>query len=150
MNSPTLNPFPSHSGAGSPIGALVITALVLGIATAAGVLYLKWPKAAEESHASENPLAGIFSEARSDNSKDWDFYTAEIDNVIQELRTAKENYENKSKDLVATQLRLEAEKEDLARLRRDIEYMQTQLTQEIRTMTSSRPSASSPTNPKTP
>lgn len=150
MNQPTLDPFPSRSSSGNSSGALVITALILAIATAAAVLFLKMPKQSEEDSEPKNPLAGVFSETRSDNSKDWDFYTAEIDNVLQELRTAKENYEAKSKALIETQLRLEAEKEDLARIRKDIETMRSDLTQNIHTIASSKAPAPSPTTPAKP
>lgn len=120
MNSPTLDPFSSRSNSGSSAGALVIVALVLGIATAAGVYFLKSPHKEEKVGDS---LAQLF---------DVGFKSTEIDAALQELRDAKERYEVKSKDLIATQLRVEAEKEDLARLQKDIEAMRRQLSEEIR------------------
>jgi predicted nucleic acid-binding Zn-ribbon protein len=82
--------------------------------------------------------------------KDWDFYTTEIGTALQELRDAKEKYENQSKALFETELRLEAEKEDLARIRKDIETMRSQLTGSIHTITSSKASTTSPTTPQKP
>ena len=97
----------------------MIVALVLGIATAAGVYFWKSPHKEEQMGGS---LAQLFDDIKS----------TEIDTAIQELREAKDRYEAKNKDLIATQLRVEAEKEDLARLQKDIEAMRRQLSEEIR------------------
>lgn len=147
MTPPTLDPFHARHDTGSSASALVVTSLILGICTAAGVLFFKWPKG-EDSHSTttKDQIASIISGDRSENSKDWNFYTTEIDNVIQELRAEKEKYETKSKDLIATQLQLEAEKEELARLHRNIESMRRQFTEDIRSIAASRTPAK-PTAP---
>lgn len=150
MNPPTLDPFPSRSNNDLPLGSLAITAIILGIATAAAVFYFEMPKPAAEAPEAKDPLAGVFSETLTEKMKDWDFYTTEIGSALQELRVAKENYENQSKALIQTQLRLEAEKEDLARIRKDIETMRSQLTGDIRSIASSKATTPSPTSPQKP
>jgi hypothetical protein len=150
MNPPTLDPFPSRSNNDISIGSLAITAIILGIATVAVVFYFKMPKPAAEDPKAKDPLAGVFSETLTEKMKDWDFYTTEIGTALQELRDAKEKYENQSKALFETELRLEAEKEDLARIRKDIETMRSQLTGSIHTITSSKASTTSPTTPQKP
>ncbi len=103
------------------------------------------------SPAAPNPLSDIFSESLSDKMKDWDFYTADIGSALQELQQAKEKYEQQSKDLVQTELRRKAEKEDLARIRKEIETMRNQLTTEIHSIASSKATTPSPTSsPTTP
>lgn len=141
MNGPTLNPFPTRSDSGVSAGSLVLAALILGIATAAALLYFRWPSIVQKGEDASVSLSSIFSEPRTGIARDWTFYTAEIDTVMQELRTAKNNYELKSKDLISTQLRLEAEKEDLARLRRDLELMRRQFSESVAEFAASKSTA---------
>lgn len=122
-NTPTLNPFNEADQKPSSPWGLVLLAVILGTATAAGVLLLKWPSVT--TLPPEPPATSTRIKAQS---KDWDFYTAEIDNLLQELQKQRTAYEIKTKDLGAVELRIEAEKQELLRLRSEIEKMREDLT----------------------
>ncbi|MEI8292729.1 MAG: hypothetical protein WCG66_01940 [bacterium] len=122
-NTPTLNPFSEADRKPSSNWGLVILAVILGTATAAGVLLLKWPSVTTLPPEPPATRTQIKSQ-----SKDWDFYTAEIDNLLQELQKQRTAYEIKTKDLGAVELRIEAEKQELLRLRSEIEKMRQDLT----------------------
>jgi flagellar motility protein MotE (MotC chaperone) len=89
--------------------------VILGTATAAGVLLLKWPSVT--TLPAEPPATQTKIKSQS---KDWDFYTAEIDNLIQELQKQRTGYEVKTKDLGAVEMRIAAEKQELLRLREEL------------------------------
>lgn len=131
--TPTLNPFSNSDSKQPSHWVLVSVAILLGIATAAGVLLWRWPTIAASAAANASAQApadltpGTKTRITS-QSKDWDFYTAEIDNVITELRTQRETYEKKTKELASVEMRIEAEKQELTRLRSDIEKMRDDLT----------------------
>ena len=114
-NTPTLNPFSEADQKPSSSWSLILLAVILGTATAAGVLLLKWPSVTTLPPEPPATRTKIKSQ-----SKDWDFYTAEIDNLIQELQKERTGYEVKTKDLGAVEMRIAAEKQELLRLREDL------------------------------
>jgi flagellar motility protein MotE (MotC chaperone) len=114
-NTPTLNPFSEADQKPSSSWGLVLLAVILGTATAAGVLLLKWPSVT--TLPAEPPATQTKIKSQS---KDWDFYTAEIDNLIQELQKQRTGYEVKTKDLGAVEMRIAAEKQELLRLREEL------------------------------
>lgn len=122
-NTPTLNPFSEADQKPSSSWGLILLAVILGTATAAGVLLLKWPSVTTLPPEPPTTRTKIKSQ-----SKDWDFYTAEIDNLLQELQKQRTAYEIKTKDLGAVEMRIEAEKQELLRLRGEIEKMRSELT----------------------
>ena len=114
-NTPTLNPFSEDDQKPSSSWGLILLAVILGTATAAGVLLLKWPSVTTLPPEPPTTRTKIKSQ-----SKDWDFYTAEIDNLIQELQKQRTGYEVKTKDLGAVEMRIAAEKQELLRLREEL------------------------------
>jgi flagellar motility protein MotE (MotC chaperone) len=122
-NTPTLNPFSEADQKPSSSWGLILLAVILGTATAAGVLLLKWPSVT--TLPAEPPATRTKIKSQS---KDWDFYTAEIDNLLQELQKQRTAYEIKTKDLGAVEMRIEAEKQELLRLRGEIQKMRDDLT----------------------
>ena len=114
-NTPTLNPFSEADQKPSSGWGLILLAVILGTATAAGVLLLKWPSVTTLPPEPPATRTKIKSQ-----SKDWDFYTAEIDNLIQELQKQRTGYEVKTKDLGAVEMRIAAEKQELLRLREEL------------------------------
>jgi len=114
-NTPTLNPFSEADQKPSSSWGLILLAVILGTATAAGVLLLKWPSVTTLPPEPPATRTKIKSQ-----SKDWDFYTAEIDNLIQELQKERTGYEVKTKDLGAVEMRITAEKQELLRLREEL------------------------------
>jgi flagellar motility protein MotE (MotC chaperone) len=114
-NTPTLNPFSKADQKPSSSWGLILLAVILGTATAAGVLLLKWPSVTTLPPEPPATRTKIKSQ-----SKDWDFYTAEIDNLIQELQKQRTGYEVKTKDLGAVEMRIAAEKQELLRLREEL------------------------------
>jgi flagellar motility protein MotE (MotC chaperone) len=114
-NTPTLNPFSEADQKPSSSWGLILLAVILGTATAAGVLLLKWPSVTTLPPEPPATRTKIKSQ-----SKDWDFYTAEIDNLIQELQKERTGYEVKTKDLGAVEMRIAAEKQELLRLREEL------------------------------
>ena len=114
-NTPTLNPFSEADQKPSSSWGLILLAVILGTATAAGVLLLKWPSVTTLPPEPPATRTKIKSQSR-----DWDFYTAEIDNLIQELQKERTGYEVKTKDLGAVEMRIAAEKQELLRLREEL------------------------------
>lgn len=132
--TPKLNPFADQeSRQGSPIG-LIILAVILGVATAAGVAIWRSPKQVEELVKTEASKAGGFF---STNSQDWDLYTADIDSLVKELRAEVQNYQNRERDLQAIELRIASEKRELERLRSEIERMRDDLSNKTTELQSS-------------
>jgi flagellar motility protein MotE (MotC chaperone) len=120
--TPTLNPFQDAEPQPPSLWGPIIIAIILGIATSAGVLLWRLPKLQEEAVP-----AAVQKTKISSQSKDWDFYSAEIDNLVKELRTERENYDKKNKDLAAVEMRIETEKKELLRIRAEIERMREDL-----------------------
>jgi flagellar motility protein MotE (MotC chaperone) len=128
--TPTLNPFgPAESESPSLWGPILV-AILLGIATSAAVLYWRWPAIGSQI---EN-LPAISKTRITTQSKDWDYYTGEVENLMKELSEEKTAYEKKTKDLAAVEMRIETEKkellrsrEELLRLRGEIEKMRDDL-----------------------
>ena len=114
-NTPTLNPFSEADQKPTSSWSLILLAVILGTATAAGVLLLKWPSVTTLPPEPPATRTKIKSQ-----SKDWDFYTAEIDNLLQELQKQRTTYEVKTKDLGAVEMRIAAEKQELLRLRDEL------------------------------
>lgn len=114
-NTPILNPFSEADQKPSSSWGLILLAVILGTATAAGVLLLKWPSVTTLPPEPPATRTKIKSQ-----SKDWDFYTAEIDNLLQELQKQRTTYEVKTKDLGAVEMRIAAEKQELLRLRDEL------------------------------
>lgn len=140
--APSLNPFPADEtpSSGSNWG-IIIAAIILGIATAAGVLLWRMPSIGAEksdSQKSESTAdsnsgtqpANFIDSSHSQifsQTKDWDFFTRELENYVNELHKERETLAAKSKDLAAAELRINAEKEELVRIRKEIESMREQL-----------------------
>ena len=129
--TPTLNPFSENDSKQGSNWGLIIVAILLGTATAAGVLLWRWPAIAAATAtpppAQTSPATKTMITAQS---KDWDFYTAEIDTLMTELQSERVAYEKKTKDLAAVEMRIETEKKELLRLRGEIEQMRQELTTE--------------------
>ena len=123
--TPTLNPFSEEDAKPASSWGLVILAVLLGTATAAGVLLTRW-----SAITTPPPEPAALKTKITAQSKDWDFYTAEIDTLIAELQKERETYEKRTKDLAAVELRIEAEKQELLRLRAEIEKMRSELSSE--------------------
>jgi flagellar motility protein MotE (MotC chaperone) len=121
-NTPTLNPFSEADQKPSSSWGLILLAVILGTATAAGVLLLKWP-----SVTTLPPEPPAMRTKIKSQSKDWDFYTAEIDNLIQELQKQRIGYEVKTKDLGAVEMRIAAEKQELLRLREELVGLRSEI-----------------------
>jgi flagellar motility protein MotE (MotC chaperone) len=121
-NTPTLNPFSEADQKPSSSWGLILLAVILGTATAAGVLLVKWPSVTTLPPEPPATRTKIKSQ-----SKDWDFYTAEIDNLIQELQKERTGYEVKTKDLGAVEMRIAAEKQELLRLREELVGLRSEI-----------------------
>jgi flagellar motility protein MotE (MotC chaperone) len=130
--TPTLNPFgPAESESPSLWGPILV-AILLGIATSAAVLYWRWPAIGSKF---ESAIPAASAQTRiTTQSKDWDYYTSEVENLMKELRDEKTSYEKKTKDLAAVEMRIETEKkellrsrDELLRLRGEIEKMRDEL-----------------------
>jgi len=132
--TPKLNPFAEKEPRqGSPIG-LIILAVILGVATAAGVAIWRSPKQVEQLIQTEKGKAeGFFST----NSQDWDLYTADLQSLINELRAEIETYQNRERDFKAIEMRIASEKRELERLRGEIERMRDELTKRTTELQSS-------------
>jgi flagellar motility protein MotE (MotC chaperone) len=121
-NTPTLNPFSEADQKPSSSWGLILLAVILGTATAAGVLLFKWPSVTTLPPEPPATRTKIKSQSR-----DWDFYTAEIDNLIQELQKERTGYEVKTKDLGAVEMRIAAEKQELLRLREELLRLRSEI-----------------------
>jgi flagellar motility protein MotE (MotC chaperone) len=137
--SPTLNPFPTKEPASSGSNwGIIIAAIILGIATAAGVLLWRMDSitappqtesastARDTSAQPENFIDATHSKIFS-QTKNWDFFTRELETFVNELHKEREALAAQSKDLAAAELRIKAEKEELVRIRKEIDSMRSQL-----------------------
>jgi len=122
--TPTLNPFPEVDEQPSSNLLPIIAAVILGVATCAAVLLWRWPSIQDSSSPETEKVQRT---KISSQSKDWDFYTAEIDTLINELKIQRDSYDKKFKDLSAVQLRIETEKKELIRIRSEIDKMRQDL-----------------------
>ena len=96
MNTtPTLNPFADAEEKSSSNWMPILAAIILGIATSAGVLMWRLPSITESVSPSTASNPSTIKTKITSQSKDWDFYTAEIDNLVNELKTERESYEKK-------------------------------------------------------
>lgn len=136
-SKPSLNPFPQENP--QPTGSnwgIIIAAIIFGIATAAGVLLWRMPSIGSEKPVAQDSLPesdqpAQFIEATHSKifsqTKDWDFFTKELESYVTELHKERESLAAKSKDLAAAELRIKAEREELFRIRKEIESMRSQL-----------------------
>ena len=137
MNTtPTLNPFADADDKPDSNWMPIIAAVILGIATSAGVLMWRLPSITASSTPVESHTPSTIKTKITSQSKDWDFYTAEIDNLVNELKTERENYQKKAKDFAAVELRIATEKKELVRIREEIEKMRSELTEKTTEMQS--------------
>jgi len=138
MNTtPTLNPFADADEKPDSNWMPIIAAVILGIATSAGVLMWRLPSITASSTPVESHTPSTIKTKITSQSKDWDFYTAEIDNLVNELKTERENYQKKAKDFAAVELRIATEKKELVRIREEIEKMRSELTEKTTEMQAS-------------
>ncbi|MFZ9920687.1 MAG: MotE family protein [Terrimicrobiaceae bacterium] len=123
-STPTLDPFGEAESESPSLWGPILIAIILGIATSAGVLYWRWPSigapAEEPSHSKATTLFKTKAEA---GSKNWDFYTAEVENLMKELQEQKATYEQRTRDLGAVEKRIEIEKKELERIKDEIKKM---------------------------
>jgi flagellar motility protein MotE (MotC chaperone) len=128
--TPTLDPFGEAESESPSLWGPILIAILLGIATSAAVLYWRWPSIAGNfegpSHATSTVLAKTKFEAQS---KNWDFYTGEVENLMKELQEEKAAYEQKTRDLAAVEMRIDTEKKELLRIQNEIKNMRDELTQ---------------------
>lgn len=122
--TPTLDPFGEAESESPSLWGPILIAIILGIATSAGVLIWRWPSigapAEEPSHTKATTLFKTKAEA---GSKNWDFYTGEVENLMKELQEQKVSYEQKTKDLAAVEMRIGTEKKELLRIQEEIKKM---------------------------
>ncbi len=138
MNTtPTLNPFADTEEKQSSNWMPILAAIILGIATSAGVLMWRLPSITESVSPSTTSNPSTIKTKITSQSKDWDFYTAEIDNLVNELKTERESYEKKKSDFAAVELRIATEKKELTRIRVEIEKMRAELSAQTTEMQSS-------------
>ena len=129
MNTtPTLNPFADAEEKPASNWMPIIAAIILGIATSAGVLMWRLPSITASSSPASSQAPSTIRTKITSQSKDWDFYTTEIDNLVNELKTEREKYQKKAKDFDAVELRIATEKKELIRIREEIEKMRAELT----------------------
>jgi flagellar motility protein MotE (MotC chaperone) len=128
--TPTLNPFGASEAEPPSLWGPILIAIILGIATSAAILYWRWPTIGAKI---EN-IPAVSKTRITTQSKDWDYYTGEVENFMKELQEERTAYEKKTKDLAAVEMRIETEKkellrtrEELLRLRGEIESMREEL-----------------------
>jgi flagellar motility protein MotE (MotC chaperone) len=128
--TPTLNPFGAAEAEPPSLWGPIVIAIILGIATSAAVLYWRWPTIGSKIES----IPAISKTRITTQSKDWDYYTGEVENLMKELQEERTSYEKKTKDLAAVEMRIETEKkellrtrEELLRLRGEIESMREDL-----------------------
>ncbi len=135
MNTtPTLNPFADPDEKPASNWMPILAAIILGIATSAGVLMWRLPSITASSNPASSHAPSTVKTRITSQSKDWDFYTTEIDNLVNELKTEREKYQKKAKDFDAVELRIATEKKELIRIRQEIEKMRAELTEKTTEM----------------
>jgi len=129
-STPTLDPFGEAETESPSLWGPIIIAIILGIATSAGVLYWRWPSiGASVQEPSHSKATTLFKTKAEASSKNWDFYTGDVANAIEELKKEKTAYEQKTKDLAAVEMRIDTEKKELLRIQNEIKTMREELTQ---------------------
>jgi len=127
-STPTLDPFGEAEAHPPSLWVPIIIAIILGIATSAGVLYWRWPSISDgQEEPSHSKATTLFKTKAEAQSKNWDYYTGEVDNLMKELREQVTVYEQKTKDLGAVELRIDAEKKELLRIQNEIKSMRDEL-----------------------
>lgn len=128
--TPTLDPFGEAETESPSLWGPILIAIILGIATSAGVLYWRWPSIGAGAHEpSHSKATTLFKTKAEAGSKNWDFYTGEVENLMKELRQEKAAYEQKTRDLAAVEMRIDTEKKELLRIQEEIKKMREELTQ---------------------
>jgi flagellar motility protein MotE (MotC chaperone) len=128
--TPTLDPFGEAESESPSLWGPILIAILLGIATSAGVLYWRWPSiSASGQEPSHSKATALFKTKAEAGSKNWDFYTSEVENLMKELREEKAAYEQKTRDLAAVEMRIDTEKKELLRIQNEIKNMRDELTQ---------------------
>ena len=128
--TPTLDPFGETEPESTSLWGPILIAIILGIATSAGVLYWRWPSIAGDSENPSHSKTTFLEKTKIESqSKNWDFYTGEVENLMKELRQEKDAYEQKTKDLAAVEMRIDTEKKELLRIQDEIKKMRDELTQ---------------------
>jgi flagellar motility protein MotE (MotC chaperone) len=122
---PVLNPFANQQKSSGPGIGLVAVAIIIGFLTSGLVLFWRLPQLQEIA----NP-AKLIKTTYAPKSKDWDFYTAEVSSLMQELAQQRQAYDRKFRDLAAVEMRIETEKKELVRIREQIERMRRELDSE--------------------
>ena len=126
--TPTLDPFGETESESPSLWGPIIIAIILGIATSAGVLFWRWPSiAATQEAPSHSKATTLFKTKAEAQSKNWDYYTGEVEGLMKELREQVTTYEQKTKDLAAVELRIDAEKKELLRIQDEIKTMRDEL-----------------------
>jgi flagellar motility protein MotE (MotC chaperone) len=103
-----------------------IVAVVLGAATCAGVLLLRWNELVPTK--SEDAASKRFLSAKE---RGWDFWSNEIDSLSADLKKEREGLDTRRKDLDALEARLAAEKQELVRVRAEVQAIRDEITQQI-------------------
>ena len=85
--TPTLDPFGEAESESPSLWGPIIIAIILGIATSAGVLYCRWPSiSASQEEPSHSKATTLFKTKAEAQSKNWDYYTSEVEGLMKELR----------------------------------------------------------------
>ena len=103
---------------------LALLALLINGATVAGTLFLHKndllaPQAPPQSNEFERRALW------------WDFHTSAVDKLVEDLRTETRKVEQREMDVAEIEARLNAEREELNRLRKQMEIFRKQLTEQI-------------------
>lgn len=126
--TPTLDPFGETESESPSLWGPIIIAIILGIATSAGVLYWRWPSiSASQEEPSHSKATTLFKTKAEAQSKNWDYYTSEVEGLMTELREQAAAYEQKTKDLAAVERRIDTEKKELIRIQDEIKTMREEL-----------------------
>lgn len=113
---------------GSPLG-LVLLGLILNAATTAGLL-LAHPEAFRPPEASTSTVGKRFPEEKP-APKPWNFHPPEVDTLIKELKTERENLATREKELVQGRSQLTAEQEELKKTREEIQGMREEIAKHL-------------------
>lgn len=104
---------------------LCLLALVLHVGTVAGTFYLRWDRLTGDvgDAAPSGAGHGAATAHRAPlklGSREWDFWTPEINEMVQGLRTERERVEARGRELDALAARLERERGELDGVRREV------------------------------
>lgn len=112
-----------------PLLIASIVAVLLGTATTAGVIMMKWqsimtPEAEETADGHSKPSI-------DPKIKAWNFQSEEIETLARDLRAEKAALEQRSKDLDAAAARVATEKMELQRLRTELDGLKDEITKSV-------------------